>query len=86
MLFRSALDFHPNEWRRMFVDVGLTGGDADLLRSMILEDVSTEWRRLMNTLEPIQDDVVVTVLDSDGEERSVLAWEAALRDLNITYD
>ena len=81
-----ALDFHPNEWVHMFGEVGLTMGEANILRDLILEDVSGEWRNMMNAIDTIRDDVVVTVLDDRGEERTMLAWEAELLNLNLPED
>ncbi|KAI0744407.1 hypothetical protein C8Q76DRAFT_687840 [Earliella scabrosa] len=81
-----ALDYHPNEWDTMFRDIGLSAGNSHTLRSLILEDVSGGWRDMMNAIDPIEDDVVVTVMRSDGSEVTVLAWEEALRDLNLQYD
>ena len=78
-----ALDFHPNEWENMFCNLGLTTGQASVLRSMILEEVSREWRSMMNSIDQIRDDVVVTVLNERGEEVTVYAWEEALRNLDI---
>ena len=78
-----ALDFHPNEWEHMFCDLGLTIGQASVLRSMILEEVSRDWRNNMNTIDQIRDDVVVTALNDRGEEVTMYAWEEALLNLDI---
>ena len=78
-----ALDFHPNEWENMFCDLGLTSGQASMLRSMILEEVSREWRNMMNAIDQITDDVVVTALNDRGEEITMYAWEEALRNLDL---
>ena len=81
-----ALDFHPNEWPNLFRNLGLTVGQANGLRELILEEVSVEWRHMMNAIDHIRDDSVVTVLDEDGEEITMFAWEEALRHLPSVED